>query len=235
MSFIFSSAKIKGIKCTDNPTPITGGNLKLPLIYDEITDTGYYGIVSSSELFTGTELSTSLGLTDGVLHNDDVEWLHFYVGKDAACNRDEHNRPYAIYIAKKTIRHTISWDHIDGVGAVTGTEVSSKVGKNYICRVPTGADSDPSTTATTNKSEWNALMYRIHTEVPAGQVGTNWESFNDTETNITVGNGKYSWCQEHYNDTARVLRGYHSTVAFNINTLSGVNYGFRPCLISFTA
>ena len=72
--------------------------IKLPEQYDPITDTGYYGAVDASELFTGQEIPTALGFTTGNLHNDNTQWLHFYVGSNAACNREPNKVPYEIYI-----------------------------------------------------------------------------------------------------------------------------------------
>lgn len=188
--------------------------INLPLLYDPSTDTGFYGTVPASELFTGQEISTALGLTAGILQNDNTDWLHFYVGKDAICNRDPQKRPYEIYIAKQTVRYNLQWNHINAAGAVTGKTVTDKSGKEYLCRIPTGADKNPSThTYGTNctqeaglGSEWNSLMYRVSEKVPTcsntligmeynggeyrntrhggAQVGDNWANYTYQELSM---------------------------------------------------
>ena len=67
MSFILSSNKIRGVRYTDNPNPITGENIvtKLPELYDSTTDTGYYGIKTSAQIMSGTQLATAMGITEG--------------------------------------------------------------------------------------------------------------------------------------------------------------------------
>ena len=215
--------------------------------YDPITDTGYYGVVDASELFTGQEISTALGLTAGTLHNDDTQWLHFYVGSNAACNREPNKVPYEIYIAKQSVRYSIRWNQINATGAVAGKVVTDKKGNEYICRIPTGAEANPHPRNETGLDitrgglcEWDALMYRVHDEVPIGQVGNNWESFNTTETNIGAGNGAYTWCQERHphiwNSAAtQVVRGVSALTRFSwtsSNTTADLSgYGFRPVLI----
>ena len=57
-----------------------------------------------------------MGITEGTLHNNVCGWLHFYVDKNATCNRS--GKPYEILISKKTLRYGISWDHIDSKGGV---------------------------------------------------------------------------------------------------------------------
>lgn len=238
MSFIISNAVVKGTKCGENRSPLSYRFIDLPPLYDPATDTGYYGVVTASQLFTGAELSTTLGITAGSLQNSETDWLHFYVGKNAACNRDPRKRPYEIYIAKKSIRHTIAWEDMNKVGAVYGTRVVTNNGKSLICRLPTGADNDPSGDANTNKSEWNALMYRVHTIVPDNQVGDNWATFSDIDTNVKNGNGSFSWCQEWYDrDTNDAIVRGNISLDFIQGATSDYTYtsayGWRPVLVSF--
>ena len=84
-----------------------------------------------------------MGITEGTLHNNDCGWLHFYVGKNATCNKT--GKAYEIYVAKKTIRHSISWVHINAKNGVTGKDVIANNGITYTCRLLTGADANPST------------------------------------------------------------------------------------------
>lgn len=233
----------RNIRELSNIKTSPNSNIELPEQYDPNTDTGYYGAVNASELFTGQEISTALGLAVGNQHNDNTQWLHFYVGSNAACNREPNKVPYEIYIAKQTVRYNVKWDEINAVGAVYGKTVTDKKGNEYICRIPTGAEADPHprNDETGNDitrgglCEWDALMYRVHTQVPVGQVGDNWESFNTTETNISSysGSGRYTWCQEvhpYSNATYRIVRGHDSLANFS-RTSANQNRGFRPVLV----
>ena len=210
----------------------------LPLV--DFTDTTFLGIVSSDGLFTGQQLSDILGITEGTLHNNDCGWLHFYVGKNATCNKT--GKAYEIYVAKKTIRHSISWNHINSKNGVTGKDVIANNGITYTCRLLTGADANPSTKNDGMGSEWNNLIYRVHSEVvntgTNKQIGANWVDMSDKELgvnyNVTT-NGSFSWCQEHYSAAGRVARGGYSVSNFNgyIPVYTNTYYGWRPVLGRF--
>ena len=84
-------------------------SILLPSNYDSTTDTGYYGIVPSEEFISlGEQLSNIMNITEGTLHNNTDGWLHFYVGKNATCNRS--GKPYEIFVSKKSLRYGISWE-----------------------------------------------------------------------------------------------------------------------------
>ena len=231
----------RNIRELSNIKSSPNGNNKLPEQYDPITDTGYYGAVDASELFTGQEISTALGLTAGIPQYDNTQWLHFYVGSNAACNREPNKVPYEIYIAKQSVRYGLSWDSINATGAVHGKTVTDKKGNEYLCRIPTGAESDPHPRNETGNDitrgglcEWDALMYRVHTDVPVGQVGDNWESFNSSGINIGIGNGGYTWCQEvSTRNGYRVRRGGNGLAHLYdlLATTASAVIGFRPVLI----
>ena len=187
------------------------GKFGTPTHYDSTTDTGYYGIKTSAQIMSGTQLATAMGITEGTSQNNTDGWLHFYVGKNATCNKT--GKAYEIYVAKKAIRHSISWNHINSKNGVTGKDVIANNGITYKCRLLTGADANPSTTTDGMGSEWNNLIYRVHSEVvntgTNKQIGANWATMDNNELNIT-GNGGYTWCQEVYgpSPTNRVGRGY---------------------------
>ena len=61
---------------------------------------GYLGQVPTSELWTGDDLATACGITQGTSQFSTTGWLKFAIdGK-------------IIYKSQKTFRHSISWDHI---------------------------------------------------------------------------------------------------------------------------
>ena len=189
---------------------------------------------------TGTSLAANIGLsaTGAVLQNNDTGWLKFV------------HKGVIKYIAKKTFMHTVSWDDIAKAEAVYGNR-TVRIGSNlFRVSILSGAEADPSSwvttsTATDNKgsgSEWNELIYRVCSVVPADgattyhggkQIGSNWKDFSETDLNIT-GNGGYAWCKETlaYNSSIRVYRGYSSLSNFSFVTSSyaGTSYGWRPCL-----
>ena len=212
----------------------------LPLV--DFTDTTFLGIIPSDSLFTGEELSDIMGITEGNLHNNNCGWLHFYVGKNATCNKTD--KAYEIYVTKKAIRHRISWNHINSKGGVEGKPVIANNGITYTCRLLTGADANPSTTTDGMGSEWNNLIYRVHSEIIKEdngnnkRVGDNWVDMSDKELGVNyyaTTTGSFSWCQEHYNTAHRVGRGSYSVSHFNSGNPASTYtiYGWRPVLARF--
>ena len=168
---------------------ITGPGPKT-INYDSTTDTGYYGVVNSADLCEGSTLASDIGLSAGTLQYNDAGWLKFYVGPSADCNKDGVEK--VLFIAKKTIRHSVSWDDIYIAGAVNGTNdngpVSASDGTTVIqnakviynqyefkVRLLTGSATNPVIEPWGNfqclenhgsGSEWNDLLYRVHVDVP---------------------------------------------------------------------
>lgn len=192
----------------------TGSPGNKNLIAGDMT-AGYFGVVPTSELFTGTELALACGITQGTAQFNDVGWLKFAI--DGAI----------IFKSQKTYRHSISWDHIHTVGCVLGTKQVTKSGHTYKVRLMRGALTNPSLYDATDRgakgSEWNRLMLPIHVQAkdkswayPAYVESTipYWGiNFTDVDLHTidSAGNGSYHWCQETSNTdaTRRVIRGYH--------------------------
>lgn len=201
------------------------------LQYDPITDTGYYGEVSSAQFYTGTQVSTACAVTSGTLQNDTAGWLKFYW----------HGQ--VLFIAKRTFRYSISWDQINAANAVYGVNLGSTGKKtithsgsstSYDVKLMKGAVKDPSP-ASGGGRQWNELLYRVCAGTETGEIGDNWATFNpSTDLGMNGGNGSYTWCQEVYqpNTANRVLRGVASLSSFDLYTSSnlGTNFGWRPCL-----
>ena len=158
--------------------------------------------------------------------------------KNATCNKT--GKAYEIYVAKKAIRHSTSWDYINSKNGVVGKDVVANNGITYKCRLLTGANANPSTTTDGMGSEWNNLIYRVHSEVvntgTNKQIGANWATMDNNELNIS-GNGSFSWCQEVYgpSPTTRVTRGNVSVSRFNdySPTYTSTRIGWRPVLVRF--
>lgn len=210
------------------PTKLIGGNLQA----------GFYGEVPTSEFITGDELARMIGLTAGTSQNSNGGWLKFsYLGKTE-------------FIAKKTFRHSISWDAINNVNAIFGNRTISIRGKIYKIRLIKGKtegnqnDSSSCKGGIIKGSEWNKLMLPIHKNAPSnwadkGNVNSPTENWNvgytdaDLFTRSSAGNGNYSWCQEYGQNTDyRLLRGGRGVSGSGDVRPSNASdsFGWRPVL-----
>lgn len=70
---------------------------------------GFLGFVPASEVFTGTQLATEIGLSAGNAFNTETPWIK-YIWKGKIC-----------FTPLKPIRYNLSWDSIYNAGAVYGT------------------------------------------------------------------------------------------------------------------
>lgn len=215
------------------PSSLIGGNLQA----------GFYGEVPASEFITGDELARLIGLTAGESQNSNEPWLKFsYLGKTE-------------FIAKKTFRHSISWEDINKADAVYGNKTIKINGNIYKVRLVKGKNeglqetqSDPDNDC--YYSEWNKLMLPIHKNAPSSfeftlgvkmptenwNVGyTDFDLWATTETKV----GYNSWCQDiggkYYE---RVIRGAGSNfqgsdISYGVSYSSSAkwdSFGWRPVL-----
>lgn len=195
---------------------------------------GYFGVVPASELFTGTQLASQVGITQGTSQFNDVGWLKFAIdGK-------------IIFKSQKTYRHSISWDHIDSKGAVDGTKQVSKDGTDFKVRLMKGANKDPAGAyegVINYGSEWNKLMLPIHEKAKdqswayKGNVKTptkNWGiNFTDSDLQVKSGDGRAHWCQEVAEvASGRLNRGGYGVSGSSRGTSSTVpsHMGWSPVL-----
>lgn len=199
---------------------------------------GWFGEVPAKDFITGDELARMIGMTAGISQNSDCGWLKFaYMGK-------------VEFVAKKTIRYSISWDAINKANAVFGNRTINIGGKTYKVRLLKGKtegkqDDSSFDSGTINRgSEWNKLMLPIHHDAPSnwhylGNVDYPTENWNVVYTNLdlftssTAGNGSYSWCQEHGGSTnTHLVRGYSDVSSSAHYNSSNNDYylGWRPVL-----
>lgn len=200
---------------------------------------GFFGEVPATDLITGSELSSELGLTQGNLQFSDEPWLKFYYENKIQ------------FVAKKPIRYSLPWDSIDQVGAVKGTIIT--IGnKEYKVRLLKGANQDLTTIyegSVLHNSEWNRLMIQIHEE----SIDKVWGSPNNVESDIgswnhslgsgkqgmyndidldLTGSGRETLCQEIIDGTDILTRGRDGVTNSrkrSKNYAFGYN-GFRPVL-----
>ena len=215
---------------------------------------GFFGEVPTSELITGDDLATAIGLTAGTSQFSNEPWLKFALDNNI------------IYVAKKPYRHTVSWQHIYQAGAVYGTGDNgyNPSGANRLqdaninvdgfsldVTLLRGTNTDPAIYTTagydmdyTHTSEWNRLMYPIHSGIHTNTSNPSspsvpyaqWATYSDSDLLVhnSFGSGSYSWTQETQNtDTSwRFLRGNGGVTVVNRGTATGANssIGWRPAL-----
>lgn len=187
------------------PTELIAGNYS----------TGFYGEVPPAEFISYGELSTLVGLSAGTLHNDGESlWLKFGMG----------NRP--CYVAKKTIRHSISHDQLAGADLVRGNR-SVVIGRiTYVVRLLTGLVNSYQYIA---GGEWNRFLYPVHQSDPNSQ---GWGvGYSSSDLGFDCG----SWVQETSPDWSdlRVHRGLSSVGYLSASSSGSTHstYGWRPILI----
>ena len=215
---------------------------------------GFFGEVPTSELITGDDLATAIGLTAGTSQFSNEPWLKFALDDNI------------IYVAKKPYRHTVSWQHIYQAGAVYGTNDNGLYpsGGNILqdanitvdgfsldVTLLRGTNTDPAIfTSTgwdmdyTHTSEWNRLMYPIHSGVHTNTSNPSspsvpyaqWATYSEGDliVDYRTGNGSYSWVQETRNTdtTVRFSRGGIGVTVVNSSTTTTAssNIGWRPAL-----
>ena len=215
---------------------------------------GFFGEVQSSEFITSDSLVTTLNITQGVPINTDTPWLKFVLDNEI------------IYISKKPIRRSISWEHIYQAGAVYGTNdnglypsggnrlqnATVNIGDDsFKATLIKGSTTDPVASNTfgydvdwTHNSEWNRLMYPIHSGIHTNSSNPSnpsnpsvpyaqWANYLDGD--LVVGNAGFStWTQDKHpgDPTLRVLRGLNGITYAdrNSSTFTQSGYSYRPAL-----
>jgi hypothetical protein len=222
-----------------------------PQAYDDLTGSpgnnnlvagtmqeGFFGEVPASELITGDALASQVGISQGTSQHSTAGWLKFaYQGKIQ-------------FVAKKPIRHSISWDVINTAKCVYGDSGDKTVtigGLTYKVRLLRALEpsNDPKTTASASSgtvnhgSEWNRLMCQIHEQainkswdypdnvesdigILAHNLGSgNQGMYNDADLVVKSGDGRLSWCQEIGTSTSyRLYRGNAGVSNSNNHTSS---------------
>lgn len=196
--------------------------------YDE-----YQGEVAATDFITAQDLTTAVGVTEGVYQNDRFGWLKFRIdGK-------------TLMVGKRSIRYNLSWNHLNSKGVVDGTKTVVIDGKAYKVRLLKGAEANPSGfTAAMGQanpqivwpSEWNRLIMRVAASNPGG--ASNWATFTDDELNVTTGSGCRTLCQETMAENGYCIgRGFPEIKWVNYqNKADGpdnsnfVSFGWRPVL-----
>jgi len=198
MKIIFGSSQPSPVV----PDPVIPNDLPGPQTLSGGDESGgYFGEVSALDLISGEDLCSVIGLTAGTLQESDAGWLKYY------------NNNEIIYVAKRTFRHTVSWNHINAVGAIFGDKKIVIGNHVYAVRA-------------LSTGEWNKLIYPVHVN-----YGT-WASFTNTDIRVASGDGRATWTSTP-DGSSRVHRGYDSVEYSNYTLPSSAqsNFGFRPVLV----
>mgnify|MGYP001266195815 CR=1 FL=1 len=199
---------------------------------------GFFGEVPASELITGDALASECGISQGTSQHSTAGWLKFaYKGE-------------ILFVAKKPIRRSISWDAINTAKCVYGdsgdkTVTIDGIAYKVTLMRATNPTNDPKTVASAasgevnHHSEWNRLMCQIHEEAINGSWGypDNIESdigilehslgsgsqgmYSDADLIVASGGGRFSWCQEMSTSASdRLGLGYGGVSYANSNASS---------------
>jgi hypothetical protein len=221
---------IAGLK----PAGEGAGGKPAPMASDGGVD--WYGEVLAKDLIDGIELAKLIGLTAGAAQYSDAGWLH--VGLDGT----------ELYIAKRPLRRTISWDSLNAVDAVYGSRILTIKGVDYKIRLLKGANSDPTIrtsgydVSSARGSEWNRIFYRLtnDTYLDSKNTKASEEPFvrlaeyseSDLILHYQTGRGgSYNWCQET-SGSNRVIRGRNgvSYMYWYSPVIASADMGWRPVL-----
>ncbi len=204
-------------------------------------DHGYFGEFSSTDVIRGDTLATQVGVRLGTAIHVTDGWLGFALnGK-------------RLLVAKKPIRHSISWDALSTAGVVFGKEIPIQ-NTRMLVRLPKGVFYSPAADSTTfafdddsiltHGSEWNRLLYHVSATVDPGrpspwvssegiQIGT-FAQFTHDELGISGSAAwRANWCQEPLKSSTgnKIIRGNGKVAEISYTTswnTGGV--GWRPVL-----
>lgn len=203
----------------------------------------FLGLVPASDFITGSALASMVGLSAGTLINDTTNWVKM----------NDHGT--IILFPMKPIRHSANWSWMNTSNIVYGNRTVVIRGVEYKIRLFKGSDTDRQlegsdglnrgyNVESSRQSEWNRLMYQIHSGVHLDPENDNTGSypygtlaqFSDEELGLfyTKGKGSSSWCQEKSSthDSFYVCRGFEGvTPTFIERDTYNYDYlGWRPIL-----
>ncbi|WDS62351.1 virion structural protein [Pseudomonas phage D6] len=173
--------------------------------------TPFKGEVAQADFITAADLATAVGLTSGTVTNAGTPWLKI----------EEDGKTY--YLAKTSLRHTVTKEQLEARGIVTGSTTVVIAGKTYKVRCMTGRATNPSNTVA---GEW----LRWYTALTDG----TWASYTTAQLITGTGlanNGQLVIVQE--DDTrGRGTNGYPGLMGpwYHNANVTNAGYGWRPVL-----
>ena len=202
----------------------------------------FLGEVPSDEFIDGKSLANHIGLTEGRLCNVVAPWLKFILDGNI------------VYVPMKPLMHSVTWNAINECGAVFENEGATinVGGENYDITLLRGVNRNCIISGRyygwdmdfTHTSEWNRLMYPIHSGIHTDNDNPSnpsvpyaqWATYSDVDLTVYhgTGNGTVTWVQEAQNTdtTFRFIRGGNGVtyVRSSTTTLANSNIGWRPAL-----
>lgn len=175
---------------------------------------GYYGVFTADEVIRGDTLATVVGVSAGVSIHATDGWLGFSLdGK-------------RLLVAKKPIRHSVSWDQLHSKGVALGKEVLIQNNRMNV-RLLRGASTSPANDSLafafdddsrmTHGSEWNRLIYHVSKTILSGDrmssegiVTGDFAQFTNDELGISgVSAWRANWAMESLRSSSarRIFRG----------------------------
>lgn len=167
--------------------------------YDSVSNTGYFGLVNKTDLFTAEQIeAVAVAGLGGTQANRDIEdlWFKFYYkGK-------------ILYYARKSLVLNTTWNTVYAAGLIYGTDDNGKypdsgkptvnqyhtltrtdeTGKSYTfkVRVPSGCTTDPANTGavdTMKQSEYSQLFERMY---PTNGIDLVWGNYGNPGGNLLL-------------------------------------------------
>lgn len=222
---------------TNKPPPIGPG--PTTLVAGTKAD-GYYGTLTSAELFTSSELAALVGLTNvGVALNENTRWI-----KAALDNK-------IYYYPMLPLRSNMGWGDFNSRKLVSHSQgtIVSKNGFNFKMGLFTAQNmagatasapvDNPSGTVT---SFFNRLIYRVMAETPPGYNIAKWANFTLTDMGMQAISGNQpagtcficqegstgSWQQRNGGTGSSATNGWYSW-QIGVSAVD-VYRGWRPLL-----
>jgi hypothetical protein len=202
--------------------------------------TVFLGEVAGADFITAAALTTLVGMgSTGTVTNASVNWLKYtYLGK-------------TVYLAKKVLRHGMTWEALNALGLVFGNQQFMINGKAHTVRLPTGYIPPVTSQYTISTGgSFNDLVYPIYNGVskdhPYVMAYPRLAAYLDvdlgletTYTAVSNGNGTMSWVQDSYTPaTHHMVRCYNDqdkahqlTAGWYVPNNTTANYaGWRPII-----
>jgi hypothetical protein len=179
----------------------------------------FKGEVLAADLITGPALVAAVGVTTGTAFgNGSPDWLKFV------------DNGKTFYIAKKPLRTGVTWEILNGFGAVFGTKVITIGDKQYRVRLMTGGNADP---ASTGGGEYNNYFSRCTTYY-TGAASDRFANYSGADVGWAGGtsSGELSLIQEHTGSSGPGARGYPGFLGlwYQVANTTHSGYGWRPVL-----
>lgn len=182
---------------------------------------GYYGKYQG--IITPNALITLAGITEGITKSDanndptaNITWLKF-----------SHNYK-TLFVADRTIRHSISWGHLESKGLVFGKVVDIG-GQKYLLRLLQGANVNPASVAggANSNDEWDSLIAAF----TPNTADSHWDGVDA----VNASGGSATLCQETAASsiTNMCYRGQSSVTYINTGNSKAATasvFSYRPVL-----